>query len=369
MTIAVHIAVPEIQTDLSANFNYNCFIILAAKYPDNHYIFIFDKPFSPTLIIEKNITPVLAGPQIKNRLLQYYFYNFKIPRLLTKYNVDYFISAEICSLRTTIPQCLIIKDLSFLKKNNGFTKTDARYLKKYTTHFVKRSTKIVVLNPSLKPTLVKLYGTDEHKINNINPGIDAAVKANTYEEAETVRNKFTDGKGYFLFFATPSSAANIITMLKAFSIFKKWQKSGMQLVILFSAKEKNTIKDFTSYKYKADVKILNSISVEMNRELIATAYAAIHLPAMEITETEGPNVLASGVPLITMENDFCKSIYGEAALYTAAAEKVISEKMMLLYKDENVRNEFIKKGKAVVARHTRENAAESLFKILADDAG
>ena len=44
MTIAVHIAVPEIQNDLSANFNYKCFIILAANFPDNHYIFIFDKP-------------------------------------------------------------------------------------------------------------------------------------------------------------------------------------------------------------------------------------------------------------------------------------------------------------------------------------
>src|ERR1700709_1229022 len=112
MTIAVHIAVPEVQNDLSTNFIYNCFIILAATFPGNHYIFIFDKPFSPALITEKNITPVLAGPQTKNRLMQYYFYNFKLPRLLNKYNVDYFVSAEVCSLRTTVPQCLIVKDLS-----------------------------------------------------------------------------------------------------------------------------------------------------------------------------------------------------------------------------------------------------------------
>ena len=301
--------------------------------------------------------------------MQYYFYNFKLPRLLNKYNVDYFVSAEVCSLRATVPQCLIIKDLSFFKKNNGFTKTDARYLKKYTTHFVKRSTKIAVLNPSLKPALVKLYGIDEHKINNINVGIDDTVKAYTYEEAENVRNKFTDGKGYFLFFATPSSVANVITMLKAFSIFKKWQKSNMQLLILFAANEKNTISNFSSYKYKADVKILNSISADMNREIIASAYAAIHLPALEITEIEGQQVLASEVPLITAENDFCKSIYGEGALYTAAAEKEISEKMMLLYKDEDTRNELIKKGKAVVAQHTWENAAESLLHSVYNCAG
>ncbi|MEO6669218.1 MAG: glycosyltransferase [Ferruginibacter sp.] len=364
MTIAVHIAVPEIPTEISSNFIYNCFVVLAAKHPGNHYIFIFDKPYPPALITEKNITPVMAGPQVKNRLLQYYFYNFKIPRLLIKYNVDYFVSAEVCSLRTNIDQCLIVKDLSFLKQKNLFTKTDARYLKKYTKFFVKRSTKIVVLNPSLKTTLVNSYGIEGHKISTVNSGIDDAVRAFTYEEAEQVRNKSTDGKGYFLFFVTPSSVANIITMLKAFSIFKKWQKSDMQLVMLFSSNERTTIKDLSSYKYKADVKTLNLTSVEMEKEISASAYAALHLPSMEITETKGLTVLATEVPLITINNDFCRSIYGDAALYTAAEEKEIAEKMMLLYKDENGRKEIIKKGKALVHGYTWQHAGESLLEVI-----
>ena len=364
MTIAVHIAFPEIQNDLSTNFNFNCFTILAENYPGNHYIYIFDKPYNPALITQKNITPVLAGPQIKNRLLQYYFYNFKVPRLLNKYNVDFFVSAEVCSMRTNIAQCLIIKDLSFLKNNNLYTGTDARYLKKHITHFVKRSAKIAVLNPSLKTVLVKTYGIDEHKISSINIGIDDDVKAYTYNEAEQVRNKFTDGKAYFLFFATPSSIENIITMLKAFSIFKKWQKSNMQLVVLFSSGEKNTIRDFSNYKYKADVKILHSISMEMNRELIASAYAALQLPSVEIAEMEGSTALASEVPLITINNDFCKSIYGDTVLYTAAEEKEIAEKMMLLYKDENARHDMIQKGKAITSGQTWQLAAESLLHLI-----
>lgn len=369
MTIAVHIAVPEIQNDLSTNFNYNCFTILAAAYPGNHYIFIFDKPYSATLITEKNITPVLAGPQIKNRLLQYYFYNFKLPRLLNKYNADYFVSAEVCSMRTNIAQCLVIRDLSFLHRDHLFTKTDARYLRKHTTHFVKRSAKIVVLNPSLKATLIKSYGIDEGKISSVNIGLDGAARPYSYEEAEQVRTKFTDGKEYFLFFATPSCAANIITMLKAFSIFKKWQKSNMQLVILFPADEKISIRQLSSYKYRDDVKTFNATPAGAHSGLLASAYAAVYLPSMEITETKGLRALASEVPLITINNAFYKSLYKEGALYTAAEEKGLSEKLMLLYKDEHARNEIIKKGKEAIAGHTWQLAASSLLQTITANQG
>ncbi|MEO7523688.1 MAG: glycosyltransferase, partial [Ferruginibacter sp.] len=244
MTIAVHITVPGKQNGFNIDFSYNCFKLLAKRFPKNHFIFIFDEPFAPSVITEKNITPVLAGPQVKNRLLQYYFYNFKIPRLLEKYNVDYFVSTEVCSLRTNIPQCLIIEDLSFLQKHNILKGADARYLKRYTKFFVKRSTCIVVLNPALKTTLLKTFPLADDKIHVLNCGVDRTSTPG-YKNAGAVRNKYTEGKEYFLFFLSPSTVSNTITMLKAFSLFKKWQKSNMQLVVVFTAKEKNTVKDLS----------------------------------------------------------------------------------------------------------------------------
>jgi hypothetical protein len=364
MTIAVHITVSEIQNDIGSNFNYNCFTILAGKYPDNHYIFIFDKPFASSLIKEKNITPVLAGPAIKNRLLQYYFYNFKIPKLLNKYNADFFVSAEVCSLRTNIPQCIIITDLSFLKKNNLLTRTDCHYLKKYLKFFIKRSARIVVLNPLLKTMLAKSFPTDDNKINSLDMGVDDELKAISFEKAEEIRNKFTEGKEYFLFFYTASTAANTITVLKAFSIFKKWQKSNMQLAILSDGNIEKIVQALSTYKHRDDVKMVSSTSLELRKNIIAAAYAGIHLPAIEITETDGFDTLACEIPLLTTDNEFCKSIYQDAALYSHATEKEIAEKMMLVYKDEVQKNELVKKGNAVISTHKWQNTADSLLQTI-----
>lgn len=369
MTIAVHINLTDQKNDISTNFNYNYFIILAAKFPSYHFIFIFDKPFAPSIITEKNITAVLSGPQIRNRLLQYYFYNFKIPRLLNKYNAALFVSTDVCSLRTTVSQCLVIRDLSFLKKKNLFSKADARYLKKYTGYFVKRAERIAVMNPDLKTSMVRSYAVDENKISTLHIGIDDIFKPCGYQKAEKTRNRFTEGKEYFLFFATAAAEINIITILKAFSIFKKWQKSNMQLIILFSkAGMEDSIKELSSYKYRADVKTITAAGRDTTAAIIASAYAAIYLPAIEITEKAGLNSMASEVPLITTNNDFCKNIYKDGALYSSAAEKDLAEKMMLLYKDEQTRHDLVTKGKVIATSHNWQNAAGTLWQIIQPDA-
>ena len=113
MTIAAHISLQNTVTDTSPGFIYECLVLLAKRFSHNHFIFIFDRAYPPSLISEKNITPVLMGPPVKNRLLQHYCYNFKIPRLLGKYNADYFISTEVCSLRSSVQQLLVLLHLSF----------------------------------------------------------------------------------------------------------------------------------------------------------------------------------------------------------------------------------------------------------------
>ena len=368
MTIAVHIDLTDQQNDHTANFNYTCFSILAAGNPGHHFIFIFDRPFKTPLITEKNITPVLIGPQIKNRLLQHYFYNFKIPRVLNKYHADFFISTDTCSLRTTVPQCLIIHDLSFFQKNNLFAKSDVRYLKRYTKFFIKKSALVIVLNAELKKTLVGLFPAAENKISVTGIGIDDTFSPIGYDKADAVREQLTEGKQYFVFFATETSVANIITMLKSFSIFKKWQKSNMQLLILSSATQnKNMVKELSNYKYRGDVAIIPFENTETTATFLAAAYAAIHLPCMEITETEGLHTLACAVPLITTDTDFSKSIYKDGALYAATNEKEISEKMMLLYKDEKLRNAQVQKGNAIAATHRWQNSAADVWRTLQPD--
>ncbi len=365
MTIAVHIALHHPHQQAGTDFIYNCFSLLAVANPDHHFIFIFDKPFDTANIRSANITPVLTGPAIKNRLLQHYFYNYKLTRILNKYQTDIFVSEDVCSLRCNIPQYLVINDLSFLHKQNLYNSSDVRYLKRYTSQFVKKAGRIAVMNHHLKETLQVAYSLPEQKIAVINNAVVDKITVLNEKEINNVKEKLTQGKSYFLFFATSISNSNVIVMLKAFSIFKKWQKSNMQLVILFSASEKDyIIKDLHNYKHREDVKLIHATGLQEQYEIMGAAYAAINLASMEITETEGLKTIAAKVPLITTDNEFFRSTYGNAAAYCQPTEKEVSEKMMLVYKDENYRTSLINNGQVLSEKYRLPNAANRLWQTI-----
>ena len=68
------------------------------------------------------------------------------------------------------------------------------------------------------------------KLHVINPGIDEIFKPLDWEEKEIIREKYAEGKAYFLFSGDINRRSNLINLLKAFSFFKKRQKSNMMLL-------------------------------------------------------------------------------------------------------------------------------------------
>ena len=370
MIIAVHIRFSETQSGLSDNLSFQCFTILAANYPEHDFIFIFDRPYPAGLVTRKNIKILLLPPQVRNPLLQHYWYHFKIPRLLNKYNVDHFISnGPVCSLRTTVSQLMIINDLSFLDKKNLYTSGEKRYLKKYFKKFILKASSVAVTNQHLKNILAEMYPAAMDKTDLIGSGIKIPHTFFEYEQIQAIKEKITGGKEYFLAFITDASIQHTILLLKAFSAFKKRQLSNMQLLLMVSSTQKEElIEGFSNYKYREEVKILRPTTSEHETEAVAAAYASIYLPEINIPENKGLFALANGIPLVTSDNKFSKSLYNEAALYTATDERQLAEKMMLLYKDENLRNELIQAGRAIAAAHSSEHAAAKLAQSLLDTA-
>jgi hypothetical protein len=371
MIIAVHISFPVTKTDPSKNFNYRCFTILAGKYPEHQFIFIYDRPFDVTIHTKDNIEPVLLSPQIKNRLLGHYWYNYKLPKLLNKYNPDIFIGDGMnVSLRSKIKQCMILQDLSLLQKENLFAKADNRYYKKHFRQFVTKASGIAATNQHTSAELAKMYPQFSEKIQVIGLGVNERNKDITADKIQSIKDRFTDGKEYFIGYITDVSAPNAIVLLKAFSAFKKRQLSNMQLVLAITPSQKeNLLKDFATYKYREEVKMVVPESDGTLAEITAASYAAIYLPGMEIVEDKGLMALKNNVPLITVSNEFCKSLYNDAALYAKISEANIAEKMMLLYKNENLKNDLANIGNMFGTIYSWDNTAINLWQSILHTTG
>ncbi len=369
MTIAAHISIPGNKPS-AKNFNYHILGLLATTYPEHHFIFIFDRQYDTGLITSSNITPVLLAPEIKNPLLRHYWYNYKLPRVLTKYNADVFISNGIvCSLHTKVKQCMFVPDLSFLQKNNLHRTAERRYLKRYLRKFIGKAEAILVSNEHLIPALLSIDPQVKNRLEIIN--YDFGISAETIDrnKAQNIKDRWSDGKEYFIFFVTDASAQYILIMLKAFSIFKKRQLSNMQLLLSISSSKKEVlIKDLATYKYREEVKSIIVESERIEKELTAAAYAAIYLPAVEILEDKGLLAIKNNTPLITTGTMFSKAFFHDSVLYTDMDEKSIAEKMMILYKDENLRHARLMSAASLAELYLPSRTAAKLWQVVTTSA-
>ena len=348
----------------SDNFIFDCFSYVAEKYPQHQFIYIFEGPFNKKYITAQNITGVIAGPP----LLWQYWYNYKIPALLKKYKVNILVNAGgICSLRTKIPQCLVVQDLSFLYTPQFLQKKQLRLFKRFMPKFLLKAKNIVTLSEFSKAAIIKKYKTAEEKINTVYPGVSEIFKPVTDVAKETIREKYTEGKEYFLYTGVVHPSKNLVTLLKAFSFFKKRQKSNMQLLI--AGHIDDNYAEFTNglktFKFRNEVKLLGLLPPEELAAITAAAYAFVYPSLYEDFALPPLQAMQCGVPVILSNTGALPEISGDAALYANSVDfNDIAEKMMLLFKDENKKKQFADKGIARAKEFNRGKAAGLLWESV-----
>lgn len=351
MTIAVQISQGCPEDPSGGMYNLHCFQLLAAQFPQFHFIFFADNTMAMPEPASPNISIVASGPVLKNSILQHYWYQYKLPKLLNKYNATHFISSSYCcSLRSDVEQA-IYTDSVLLQGTSRYSK---RFLKK----FIDKSTTIFSLNGHINTLLTSRLPVAQRKSILLHPYLDVPATAMLYDAKEAVRRNYTNGTEYFLFYDIEENHATCITVLKAFSIFKKWQKSSMKLMLIPAASNRDKLqRDLQTYKHRDDVVVPLLKDEQALLDVLKTAYAAICLPLLQRYSPLFLSIMSGGVPLVLPEHDFFTALFGKAAAYTQTDEKNLSQVMMLLYKDESLRNILVQQGFEKTATLTVPSAA------------
>ena len=223
-----------------------------------------------------------------------------------------------------------------------------------TKKFVHRANTIVAFSEFVKNEIVSQYATGEEKITVVPP----AGKENFYpldeNKKKEVRKKYTGGKNYFIYIGTIHPQKNLINLLKAFSVFKKRQKSDWKLVLAGSLDRnyQTFANNLKTYKYRDDVVMTGYIEEEEIVGLAGSAYAFVYPSLWEGNGLQVLDAMNSHIPVVASVNTSMQEIAGDAALYADPANhNDIADNMMLLYKDESLRNSIIEKGKIVAAQY------------------
>jgi glycosyltransferase involved in cell wall biosynthesis len=331
---------------------------------DATFIFISNKNlerFSP----QKNIIPVVIDSEIKNLFPGKFLFDFTLSRILKKYKADISITQDYCSLFTKVPQILINPASNASGDEGSVGRKESFFKNLFISKSLLQAQKVITFSGFEKEEITKIYKTDPAKIEVIYFGVNNNNEPINFEKREKVKEEYADGNEFFLYAGNINEEKSLMNLLKAFSAFKKRQRSNMQL--LFIGKSGNNVikfkKSLRSYKFRSEIKIWEDLPQKKISEISSSAYAMIDL---EIYSVNFKAIIASmntKVPLLLSSKGGTKEICEDAAIYfDAESYKDIAEKMMLIFKDETLRSEIINKA---TVRIKKFNWEKSSFALLA----
>ena len=170
---------------------------MAVIKTNHEFIFITDQG-KPADHLPKNIdTQKLTGSSIK------WLHQKKLKNALAEWKTDCFITV----------------------RNNGFLINYFLNKKNSSKKKMQADERIVfIYNAEEQPKNVIL---SEPVIAVIKPACSTVVTSLSWTESESIKTQYTGDRSFFLFVGNISEQHLLIDLLKAFSIFKKWQQSNM----------------------------------------------------------------------------------------------------------------------------------------------
>ena len=331
-------------------FFQECFYRLVQQESSVQVLFLVNKNFLPIRFDHPNIQYLPIKKNISAGFAKYYWYRFQLPSILRKHQIDWFCNSHHgVRLPHTIGQ-LVFVDHALMNPRS--------IQKDYAP-----ADHIIVNSQYQLENLSKHLDTADTKFACIRQGIHSSSPMERAAK-ESLKEQKTKGKDFFYFDYSRCQKESLLIVLKAFSIFKKWQQSNVQLLINRNPAQFSYAEELcANYLYKSDLVFVDS-SKESMTDLMGAAYAYIGLSEGALVDTHLLQALSYPLPLVLPGTEHLKSYFGDAVLYSEKNDKDLSRLMILVYKDEMLRNHLIQQCQAIKQMDTWEQAAQLLWKTI-----
>ena len=341
---------------------------IALSHPEHEFIFIFDRPYDKKFIFSENIIPVVVGPQARHPVLFVLWFEWSIPRIVKKYKADVFLSTDgFLSLRCKKPSVVVIHDLNFEHYPKDLPKLVLKYYKYFVPRFVNKASHIATVSEYSKQDIMKLYGMESEKITVVYNGVNEVYKPSDKAEYQNVKDKYTNGKDYFLYVGALHQRKNLVNLFKAFDFYKAKHRTNTKLLIVGNKMwwTKSIEETYLSMKFKEEVVFHSHMSTLELKEVYGAAMALVYVSYFEGFGIPIIESFACGTPVITSNVTSMPEVAGDAALIINPFDvKEIAEAMFRIETNNDLRSKLIAAGLIRYKKFSWDRSAEKLWDIV-----
>ncbi len=340
---------------------------MVADHPEVEFVFFFDRKPDPKYIFGDNVTPVTLIPQARHPFLFILYFELAVTRALRQLRPDVFYSPDgYLSLRTDIPSIAHFHDLSFEHFPNDIPALPLWHYRKYFPQYAQKAERIITVSEFSKKDICDCYGTNPDKIDVVYNGANELFTPLPQTEQQQIRQKYTEGKNYFLFVGALHPRKNLARLFRAYDRFRL--KTGLDTKLVIVGEKRwwtGEIKEaYEGLTYKQDVVFLGHLSAEELHSVTASAFASVYVSYFEGFGIPIVEAFRCKVPVITSDVTSMPEVASDAALLVDPFNETDIAEAMIKIQDETLRNSLVEKAWKRKDVFSWNNAASQIWHVI-----
>lgn len=349
-------------------FTYETVKRIVEQHPEHQFFFFFDRPPSEEFIFAENVHPVVLFPQSRHPILWYMFFQWSMRHAIKKHKIEVLLSTDgYMPLDTQIPTLTVIHDLNFEHFEDNLKPSHQRYMTRYFPQFARYATRIATVSQYSREDISKTYNIDSMKIDVVYNGANTHYIPIDEETKQQTRDRYTDGKKYFIFVSTILKRKNLENLLKAFERLRTMQEAPFELVVVGARAQwgKSLQNTYQSMHYKDSVHLVGRVEPDELKKLVGSSEALVYPSFFEGFGIPIVEAFYAETAVITSNVTSMPEVAGDAAiLIDPSNPEEIAQAMLKICNNEQFRNELISKGIEQRQRFSWEKTATLLWDSL-----
>lgn len=349
-------------------FTYHTLKRITVNHPEHKFYFLFDRPFSNNFIFSDNIEPIIVHPPTRHPILWKTWLNISVPFILNKIKPDIFLSTDgFLPSPLKIPSVNVIHDINFAHFPKDIPTLSRIFYNYNFPKFAKKATKIATVSEYSKNDLINTYKTPEEKISIVYNGADDSYKPIAKDIALKIKDKYTNGKDFFIFVGSVHPRKNLIRLIKAFEIFKNFSNSDIKMIIVGELffKNEELFNTYKNLKYKNDIIFTGRLEIKELSLIMASAIALTFVPYFEGFGIPLLEAMNCDIPIISSNITSMPEVAGDAAIYINPYEiDEIADAMSEIISNKDLREKLIRNGKIQRNKFSWNQTADKLWETI-----
>ncbi len=329
-------------------FSYETLTRIVKNNPQHQFVFYFDRKPSINFSLEKNCKAQVVYPSARHPFLWFLWFDVSLPFYLKKHKIDLFISTDgWTSSWYNVKSLNVIHDLNFIHYPQFIKIIPKLYYRIFFKRYAQKATRLATVSEFSKNDIHTQYNIPLHKIDVVYNGCNDLYKPISLAEQQIVKQKYSEGKNYFLFIGTLHARKNVENHLLAFEVFKKQTNSDFKFLFIGQKKwwTPNMEDCYNSLSSKNDIAFLNRQDVDTTHQLLASAYCLLYVSHFEGFGIPMLEAFNCHVPVVAGNNSSMPEIAGDAAIYADANDyNAISNCMQQVVSDSKLKASLIEAG-------------------------